>query len=580
MSNLRQLLIDALQDGEFLKGIYEIKIKDEHIDKELCDVLLELCSDGTVDLAGEFEKMENSTKVDYDFWILRHLFEQLLPHLEARPSKVMDCVVHLISEAGDNGAATFVANPFKEYCEGNSTRCSECLQIFAESTIKYVDLFPSIIAAGFKFEPTQYLEKVGEYSKHNIIQVRSSATFALGNIEYSKSSKELRSALGILKEVCDAETEDQIIGSVVRSILKLLNYGSEHESQIVEVLKLAFSKGDHISKYYASNYFAFTDDKLSKKIRLLLFGFLEKVKPTDKGTIHNIDRGIVRLLKAKKTNVSIQFLENLISNSNNKLNKDDFIHFSSELHKNKLLLSKIIKKWFLSANPYLCLFIQEILSNVGRADSVISIDKRVLMGLDIVQLEFIARKAVGYFFMNPITASSIIVSLMPICRGDGERIKIGRYLLDPLLVSYSGKLKDYLDDVHKKSKGVLNSFLKQILKHHKKFLADINSMGIIYELHPSIRNREIYSRNYQNQLSAAMKAAEKKSVFSQIIKKSIILYGNSSVHLTYSNTGETTRKSIQLESHEYSYELPRYEVVDSVGLDYMLRVFRVEDFKE
>lgn len=56
----------------------------------------------------------------------------------------------------------------------------------------------------------------------------------------------------------------------------------------------------------------------------------------------------------------------------------------------------------------------------------------------------------------------------------------------------------------------------------------------------------------------------------------MLLYGNRS--LSFVDDGQDNRRPIEVElhSHGISYEMPRMEVVDPVGLDCILRTFRQE----
>ena len=58
--------------------------------------------------------------------------------------------------------------------------------------------------------------------------------------------------------------------------------------------------------------------------------------------------------------------------------------------------------------------------------------------------------------------------------------------------------------------------------------------------------------------------------------KAVLLYGRKSISYVHSSDNETQRMEIPLQSFEHSIEFPGLEYMDPHGLDYMLRVFRVE----
>ncbi|WON83582.1 hypothetical protein [Chromobacterium haemolyticum] len=77
-----------------------------------------------------------------------------------------------------------------------------------------------------------------------------------------------------------------------------------------------------------------------------------------------------------------------------------------------------------------------------------------------------------------------------------------------------------------------------------------------------------------------MKAAEKKSIFLNLFSRSTLLYGNKSIDYIHAGVNEPPhRMETPLISHGVSMELPRMDDIDPYGLNYMLRVFRLERFR-
>ena len=79
---------------------------------------------------------------------------------------------------------------------------------------------------------------------------------------------------------------------------------------------------------------------------------------------------------------------------------------------NGVLISKVVTRWFLRGERALCEGVHEIGGTHLGGDFRIEIDPAELKPLDLVHVIFIARKAIGYFFMKPVTAASIVISLM------------------------------------------------------------------------------------------------------------------------------------------------------------------------
>ncbi len=75
------------------------------------------------------------------------------------------------------------------------------------------------------------------------------------------------------------------------------------------------------------------------------------------------------------------------------------------------------------------------------------------------------------------------------------------------------------------------------------------------------------------------KGAEKESIFLNLVKRSIILYGKRSITYIEGPGGERRPVEMELKPHNISIEYPRLDVIDPFGLDYKLRVFRAERFR-
>ena len=104
----------------------------------------------------------------------------------------------------------------------------------------------------------------------------------------------------------------------------------------------------------------------------------------------------------------------------------------------------------------------------------------------------------------------------------------------------------------------------------------MDSVGVVKELHPSESQLNLVHQQSYDRMRTAQKEAEKSSVIDMLASRSVILHGNRM--LTYVTDMGGTRKAIELtmQSHGVSWELPRLEVLDPIGLDIMLRSLRQE----
>jgi hypothetical protein len=81
---------------------------------------------------------------------------------------------------------------------------------------------------------------------------------------------------------------------------------------------------------------------------------------------------------------------------------------------------------------------------------------------------------------------------------------------------------------------------------------------------------------HSDAMTEAMRAARKKSIFAQIATESLMLYGDRSVSWVSFADETPKRMETELASFGTSFEMPRIDIVDPIGLQLMLLNFRAE----
>jgi hypothetical protein len=236
-------------------------------------------------------------------------------------------------------------------------------------------------------------------------------------------------------------------------------------------------------------------------------------------------------------------------------------------------------RWFLHGERTLCEGVHEIAGTHHGGDLHIEIDPAELKPLDVVHVMFIAHKAIGYFFMKPVTAASVVISLMRLAPSDEVLHELGELLLNPLLMNYTGSMREYVAKQAGRESGKVKEAIDRALASIEKYLEDLRTIPRLPALHPSEAQRDSYRRHMAETMAESMRAAEKKSVFLGLFTRSILLYGQKSINYIYGGDGQPKRTEMPLTSHSVQMEFPRMDNLDPYGVDYMLRVFRVERLK-
>ena len=580
MNDLRKDLISAFQAGKFLETVYE-KTLSEHGSghDDLTDELVRMHNNGLLDVIAGFKSLRNKSDAGYNFFTIRRVLEKALSKLNSPVQQVMECVLHLVSEAGQDMAAGALFDSFINFCADEPSRPKESLKQIEASSDKLADLLIPTIIAGARIDNNHYLNEAIRLTAHEKIEVRKRAVSSLGRIQYPKDTNLCEIALACLELSATKETDDQLLGNLIRSAFSLYQQDKSLEERVINLINRALPSDGESALHAASELFGTNFNELPEALLDVLLNHLRSVRPQNKGTLNNIDYGLVNLIKLEDPTKGIEFLEALLRANPNDVQMDIFDSVILELYKNSTLLNKLLTRWFLRGDRVFCEGIHAIVNKIHDHDMLLKIDPSELVSVDMVHIVFLARKAIGYLFFKPVSAASVVVSLMHHTNDDETLQQLDTLIFDPLLLNFPGKVRDFLIQQAKSESGKAKTTIEAALKRFEEYIDDFKSTGTIPELHPSQAQRDAYRRHFSRLMQESFKEAEKKSVFASLFSKSVLLYGRKSINYVYGPDGKSNRMEIPLQSYGTQIEFPQYQTIDPFGLDYMLRIFRVEKLK-
>jgi len=579
VNSCRDALLAGFKAGNFLETVYACLLADHDEREDLALELAALHNEGLIDVVAAFEDLKNKSVNGPDFFLTRHVFETALPHLNAPVSSVMRCVLRLYKDAGQDMAAGTILDGFIGFCAKDPSRPPEALKEIEANPDALVDMLPATIAAGSQIDNPHYLAQVIRLSQSPDIELRMRAVFSMAKLKWPKGMTVPESAFAALEESAARETDDQILASGVKSAFALLEQDKAQESRVAALIASALPKGSEYTLHAASALFGFHTDDLSPALLDLLLTHLKRVNPEHKGILDNIDYGLSHLLKKGEQEKAIRFVEELLLAYPGKLTLKAFDSAARDIRENGALISKVLTRWFLHGERALCEAVEEIAGTHHGGDLHIEIDPAELKPLDLVQVMFIARKATGYFFMKPVTAASVVISLMRLAPNDDVLHELGKLLLNPLLMNYPGSMRQYVAGQVGHESGKVKETIDKALASFEGYLEVLRSIPKLPALHPTEAQQESYRRHMSDSMAKSMRAAEKKSVFFGLFARSTLLYGRKSINYIYRGDGQPKRMEMPLKSHSVEMEFPRMDNLDPYGVDYMLRVFRLERFR-
>nr|VFJ93966.1 MAG: hypothetical protein BECKH772A_GA0070896_1006410 [Candidatus Kentron sp. H]VFJ94726.1 MAG: hypothetical protein BECKH772B_GA0070898_1006610 [Candidatus Kentron sp. H]VFK01338.1 MAG: hypothetical protein BECKH772C_GA0070978_100639 [Candidatus Kentron sp. H] len=584
MSTLESDILTAAREDRLLDYIDERWLSDRddptpfsEILIPLAEALVKLHNEGKIDVVAAFGKLKNDNQSP-DFFLTRHIFGKMLPKIEAPMPDVMACVLHLYHEAGQDLAAGWILPPYVDFCGAQPARPKEAIGCIEASVDKLADLLTPSLVAGSRLDAEQYLNEAIRFSTHSDIAIRRRAVFSLGRIEYPEESHLPEKALMTLGNAIGEESDDELIGSTIKSAFSLYRKQEALEGRVTGLIDTVLTGGGDQALHAASEILFFEDKEIPEPLLDKLLLHLRRVNPAHKGTLDNIDHGLEKLLAGENTEKAIRFIEALLTTNAESLSVEAFDGVIRELVKNREgFLNRVMTRWFLGGERALCKAIHDVVDhqNISENNLRLAANSNELGTADPERIRFLARKAIGYLFFRPVTAASIVLSLMEYAEDDETKKALTGLLFDPLSINY-GEVGDYLKEQVDSENDSIGNACKESLALLDQYMEGLKSTGGIPELYPSRSQQEDYHRHYSKQMSEAMRKAGKKSVWRKIAAKEVLLYGIRSINHMRGPDGKERRMEIPLQSYERNTEIPRLSIIAPFDLDYTLRVFRAE----
>lgn len=574
MDELREKLLKANVDDNFFEFIQGIYYQDRNREKLLPSLLAELHNEGELNLVDLFQGFKN-TPENHDFFSVRRVFEKVLPNINAPVKDVAECVKHLTLEAGHDMAAYMLLAPFKEFCIKDADRAKALLDIALTNIDEDFDHLSTAIEAGASKGEVTYVNQAIELLSHKNELVIQRAIFALGRINYQ--NKKLLHP--VAKAICQSSLSsptDIVLATSMRALFAVVCQSDDLEIFFLDFLETHSELLGERYIHAASEILFYDGENLSVNAESKLLNICCYTKPENKGTIDNIDYALERILKRNSFDDCVVFLERFFELSEYKLSVKYFDSFVQELHNHRdTHLSALLTRWLLSKKIKLGKYATDLLRYSDKGISI-GYDKAYVAKESKGVHLFLARKACGWFFIQPKTAISLIESLIPDVP-DEELIDIQQLIFHPLCVSYPGSIRDHLETLSESKDDRVKKIATDVLAEYEDYKTSIKAALKINELSPSEQVRHTYWRHHSKLMNESMKQARSKSFLTSLFagNESVLLYGNKSIH--YIHHGEKMiRQEVPLSEISTSIEFASMHNLDPHGLENMIWQFKAE----
>jgi len=576
MDELRRQLLKAHADDSFFKIICELISKKETSDDCVNELIL-LHNESQIDIVTIYKQLKNRPNQNFHYFTAREVFNKVLPKINASTREVMECVLHLIKEAGNDLTSCLPLSSFTDFCSNQYKRPIEALKIAKASPELWRDFIRPTIIAGTRIDLEQFFNEAIHliYKKNPVL--RGAGSSSLGYIQYPSNSKLLGIALEHLETVVANEIDDAILSYIVYSICNVCKKNETLIGKGETILKTALTKGAQNTLHAAATIFGLESQNTSKLLLDTILPFLLKTDVSIIKTVELLDYGISYLLEQKDKTQGINFLESFLLTHNKDFSLKSFNYTMHVIYKNKKLLNRLLTRWFLQGESCLCLGIQYIL-DLATEEPLLEVDLTELKSNEPFYLIFLAHKAIAYLFTKPIACTSIILSLMRKTQDKGTIDQFSDLLFEPLLINFVGNLYEFLSNHISKESEIIKQAVQKSLDRVDDYQSTIESVGNIPELHPSQEQKEMQVRFLNQIISEQYKEAMKKSIVN-LVRKITFLYGRTLIIYT-NNQGKSTRTEIPMNVISVEMKMPRQAYINPFELEYIINLFKAERIEE
>jgi len=557
-------IVDAARSGKLLDIIFNASTYrkgSDHFQTEC----INLHNSQKINLLQLVDRQEFDSISGTQFFTGQHFYCDVIPRLNASAAEMMRCVRSLVRKGGEDLAANQPNAAFQAWCKADLSRAREIVQTANSGDPLAIEHLTFALVAG------NYATDAMTFVKGYSDSRQLSAVAALGRMNYSDTGA-ARDALATLGASLDASSNDVLNANVLMASFDIKQKVREiTDDEIVSIVTRATATPGPQVNLASARVLLYHSTDLTDGLIDLLLEPLKSLDTAHKLTIEALDVGLAKLLDTRFAEKAIAFVTSFLPTKAEHLSLKTFDSFGNALVRHlDQQTQRVIVTWLLSGERVLCEGLSDLFASRERRETPINLLIPNL-GLSSAQQIFVCRKAIGYFILHPVIPASILVSVLRFSDGDLARPVVD-LLVGTLLRNYSGKVVEYLQSISEEDAAYKH--IKDALSQNERYLDNLQKD--IKELHPSESHLQLARSKYTDEARRIHKEAMAQSVFAGLVSRSVVLHGRRTLMFIDEPTGVRRPMEMELHPHSMEFELPRMEIVDPVGLDLMIRIFRVE----
>lgn len=568
---LKNKILEHLAQKSPIETINEFT-KKKYRDIEIVKVFVELHNESVLDLMQIYAELKNNKSMD--FFRIRHLLEDTLPHLKIIDfTNLLKTLEIIIIEADDDGMSHSPLESFESLLDTDLNFACNILEHLKSNEYK-VNFATKALVSIAKQDLSLCLEKAEELITLGNVKLSVDVVLALGQLKYPLDDEFIDKSVDIICLTSNLPSDEKIISATLHSLIQISQNKFSSYIKIGNLIKNIIHTTNHspmvVHVCMVQLFHLFK--KIHKDIKILLLETIPFIKLESSNTIHYLDMLMSDLFE-ENSDQALNLLEDFFYNTNYEVSIDKFNSFLSYLLENENLnkLSSICTRWFLSRKISLNYYASELLSN---HEIDLQFDLSQLINQFSQDHLFLAKKACGWCFMNSYIAISLIFSALKSCPEEQTKA-ICDVIFNPLLISYPRKISDFLQ----KNREMLNEEKQKqidiLIKNLEKYHQALSLSRDVKELWVNPSQHFEYRRHHQQKMNQAYAKSRRESVFARLFTENTLLYGKSTAFIVQTNEG-SIRQTMPLHSYSHTIDFPSLEILDSTSLHHCLLSFKAE----
>ena len=236
-----------------------------------------------------------------------------------------------------------------------------------------------------------------------------------------------------------------------------------------------------------------------------------------------------------------------------------------------------VVRWLLEGNKAICDQLNLIFSPLDVKLYDIKVD---LEADDAAEVFYLARKTFGYFLFCRGPAVSILCACLSILSLK-DRKTLETMIAEFWLRNYPSDTALFVNHYTSYPNKGMKASVRRMVRQHKQKTDGLRGITANPAFRPSPSEQRIQREISRKEQREMVKNAHEHSIFSQIASKSTLLHGRSAItYVRTEGSDEFVRHETKMNSYELATARPRMQVLSPSHLNYMICLYRNEQFPE